>query len=73
MKKQASYPLGEEKIYPISRMLEIPPKEVLKLFLKEQKQKGAADKMLDWQGLLIGAFLSDFLPRHNLIISKKCS
>ena len=71
MKKEATYPLGEEKIYPISGLEDVPFKEVLDLFLKEQKRKGAADKMLDWQGLLIGAFLSDFLPRHNLVITKK--
>jgi|GEM_PF-5044366 len=71
MKNKATYPLAEEKIYPISGLKEVPHKEVLDLYLNDQKGKDAADKMLDWQGLLIGAFLSDFLPRHKLIIAKK--
>jgi len=47
MKKKATYPLGEEKIYPISGLKEVPHKEVLDLCLNEQKEKDAADKMLD--------------------------
>ena len=70
MKKKPDYPMGEEKIYPISGLVEVSFKEVLDLYLKEQKGKGAAEKMLDWQGLLIGTFLSDFLPRHRFVIAK---
>ncbi|MGB8953405.1 MAG: hypothetical protein WCC06_12160 [Candidatus Aminicenantales bacterium] len=67
------YPEKEERIFPIPELKEIPPKEVLDLYLKEQKGKDAGDEMLNWQGLLIGAFLSDFLHRHGFIIAKRKS
>jgi len=60
--------MGEERIYPISEFKKVPPKKIPDLFFQEQKGKRAAEKMLDWPGLVIGVLVYDFLPGHGFFI-----
>jgi len=42
-------------------------------FASKSREGNAADEILNWQGLLIGAFVSDFLTWHGFAIVKKRS